>query len=106
MRRRRRLAFTLAAVTLCLSPLLAPPARAEKLDDKSREAVDRGLKWLSTRWEAGPPPEALADRTKANLTAIPSLTGLALLAADGAKPGEGPYGVATKQCLDTVLASR
>jgi hypothetical protein len=107
--RRCRLVVTLAATTLLASASLAAPTPAadklaDKLDDNTRAAVDRGLKWLSLRWSPDAPADVVAAREKGpGRTAVTALGGLAFLAADDAKPGEGRYGAALGHCLKTLL---
>jgi hypothetical protein len=100
----RRCTLLLAAV--CCAGTFAPVAvRGEALDEKTRVAVDHGLHWLAVRWDPAA-PEAQVAAQRGGPIAATALSGLALLAAGDDKPGEGRYGAALKNCLDTVLANQ
>lgn len=90
----------------CFSLSFAASLEAEPLDAKTQASVDRGLKWLAARWADDAPLDVVVARSRAGTTAITALSGLAFLAADDAKPGEGPYGAPARRCLDAVLTSQ
>src|SRR5687768_1131735 len=86
---------------------MAPPAAADELDASTRRSVDAGLTWLAARWDPAAEVPVFGERPKdRNPLAVTALVGIALLAATDDKPGEGKYGPATKDCLDTVLAAQ
>jgi hypothetical protein len=101
----RRLPFALIVAAVAILP---SAARAEeRLDARSRAAVDRGLAWLAAKWS----PEAVGAAELAGARGEPStvtaaLAGLAFLSAGAADAPDGPYAASYAACLKRVLAGQ
>jgi hypothetical protein len=101
----------LIVATMLATDTTAPTARAadtstvvgggpmkDELDPETRQAVDKGLSWLSKNLNA----DGGISGAGGDSAAIMSLAGIAFLAS-GSMPGDGPYGREVDKVLEFVL---